>query len=141
MNTIASLSLMLDGETRDIETPIQGPDGQPTSIGWRLRRVSSADVGTLLNGVPSSPADPSSSPPDPMEATRRSFGIVCAAVVAVRMPGQPWTPITLTMGGEPDDAAGTMPIARLGFARIRALSDAVTAMILEGGDAIARFLG
>lgn len=139
MSTIASLSLTLDGETRDVETVVQGPDGAPVTIGWRLRRVSSADVGALLNGIPTPGTDAPAT--DPVAATRRSFGVVCAAVVAVRMPGTEWAPITLTMDGEPDDAANRMPIARLGLARIKALSEAVTSMILEGGDAIARFLG
>ena len=140
MNVITGLSLLLSEETKDVETTVQDGSGAPVVVAWRLRRVSSASVGAILAPAPPDPAAPAPEQADPLESTRRALAVVCASVVAVRMPGQSWSPITLTMGGEPDDASSIIPISRLGMARIRALSEAVAAMTMEGGDVLARFL-
>lgn len=141
MSLIASLSLVLTGETKDIETQVQDANGAMVAIGWRLRRVSSADVGAILAPMPPDPKSPTPAPADPLEGTKKALGVVCASVVAVQMPGQAWAPITLTMDDEPDEGASRFPIALLGMARIKALSEAVSAMTMEGGDVLARFLG
>lgn len=145
---ISQLATLLDGETRDIETTIQAADGSSAVIGWRLRRPTSLTMGVLLPAgldLVTLKAGEEAPPPESVaaNAAKRLQTImegVCAAVVAVKLPGAEWAPVNLVIDGEADDATNTLPLSRIGMPRVMALMQAAMAFAQEGGDALNRFL-
>lgn len=140
---ISQLATLLDGETRDIETTIQAADGSSAVIGWRLRRPTSLTMGVLLPAGLPVVEDAAEEPAPGSAAAKRLQTImegVCAAVVAVKLPGAEWAPVHLVLDGEADDATNTLPLSRIGMPRVMALMQAAMAFAQEGGDALNRFL-
>ena len=127
--------------TREVATSSTDAAWVTTSIRWRVRRLTSADLGHLSAVTGEAvEAEAPSSDEDARRALRIMRQRVCAAVVSASGDeGKTWEPVQVVDGGTMDP--GCVPVDRLPLLWLRDIAAAAVAFAGEGGEVLATFLG